>query len=114
MELGGLNFIFFTVFLARGCGCSVLWRDFWFRCGFRARAPPQKRLVARALAQGGCALLHACLQARENGPFFGPNQLILINEALSLYNMMCVLQYMMLVKHHMVCIEANKWWIRDE
>jgi len=41
-------------------------------------------------------------------------EFILINETLGLYNTMCVLQYMMLGKHHMVCVEANKWWIRDE
>jgi hypothetical protein len=68
---------------------------------------------ARTCSRQVCTLARLLASPGEP-PFFGPNQLILINEALSLYNMMCVLQYMMLVKHHMVCIEANKWWIRDE
>ena len=61
--------------------------------------------------------VHSCTLACKlggNRPYFWPNQLILINEALGLYNTMCVLQYMVLGKHHMVCVEANKWWIRDE
>ena len=74
--MGGLNFIFFIIFLARGCGEAVLWLVFVFWCvfwGFFEFYPPKKALNSVVSAHASvsseyntkCALTHYRARANE-------------------------------------------------